>query len=300
MPRLLVRTGLVVALAAAPLWARAEPPSGSYAIDLPAEPGIVLPTDLDEDDCETVEGVTICASGQLTTDGAGAIDGDATLAFSGEIEGELAGYFDGKVAGQAGDPRVTLSMLLEGELTSQGMPLEILASSRARCARNALAGGFDCSGSMKLCAYYLGARIGCESERIAYFVEDDTGSWQLRLIGLTTAPDGSVSGTAEVELSNGQVFSYAVTGKYSSRTDSSSLRLAELGTARGSKLRLASVVLTGGAATAGSLDYQIAGQKGRATLPVATTATAAFYGLAPIPEPRPFDAPLDYGVPSFF
>ena len=317
MPRLLVRTGLVVALVAAPLWARAEPPSGSYAIDLPADPGIVLPTDLEENDCETVEGVTICASGQLTTDGAGAIGGDAMLAFSGEIEGELAGYFDGKVAGQAGDPRVTLSMLLEGELTSQGQALEILASSRARCARNALAGGFDCSGSVKLCAYYFGARIGCESEAIAYFVEDEHRSVAAALGRLDHRPgrggDGHGRGRTleragvqlrrhrQVQLAQGQLVAEAGRAR----------------TARGSKLRLASVALSGGAATGGTLDYQIAGQKGRATLPlpapvvfVGSTClrgafcdtaadTANFFSGARNPDPFQDEAIIIYGFSSY-
>jgi len=113
------------------------------------------------------------------------------------------------------------------------------------------------------------------------------------------------------------VFEYTVTGKYDARRDSSSLRLAGLDAASRSKLRLSSLALSGGAATAGTLDYQIAGQKGRATLPlpapvvfVGSTClrgafcdtaadTANFFSGARNPDPFQDEAIIIYGFSGY-
>lgn len=316
MPRILVRTGLVVALVAAPLWARAEPPSGSYAIDHPAAPAIVVPAESQEPLCESTEGFTFCISGDLSTDGSGSVSGDGLLEFTGEIEGVLAGAFSGKVIGAAGEPRLSLTMEFAGELWYQGEPFEAESTLRAKCVRDEQAGGFVCSGQQKVCLSYLGRRLGCESAQGFFVVEEQSGGWTLAL-ELATDERGNVSGSATVELASGGVLQYAVSGRYDARRDSSSLRLAELGTARGSKLRLGSVVLTGGTATAGSLDYQIAGQKGRATLPLpgpvvfvrsscargafcdTAADTANFFSGARNPDPFQDEAIIIYGFSSY-
>jgi len=260
---------LVLALSA-PLRASADPPSGSYTIDLPAEPGILVPAEAQASYCETVEGITICLSGEPVTDGSGVISGDAQLEFSGEVEGTLTGSFGGKVSGAAGHPRVRLTMELTGEFYSwwENQTFDVQVTQRTRCVRDEIAGGFYCQGPLRTCASFEGSRVGCGSVSSGFVVEEESAAWQL-VLELSTDERGVVTGTATVELETGAVFAYTVTGKYDARRDSSSLRLVGLGEASRSKLRLSSAVLAGGTATAGTVDYQISGQKGRAILPVA-------------------------------
>lgn len=270
MARSSLAVSVLVLAVASPLRAGAEPPSGSYTIDVPAEPGIVVPAQARESYCEILEDITICLSGEPATDGSGAIRGDAQLEFTGEVEGTLVGTFGGKVSGPAGDPRVAFTMEFAGELYSwwENQTFDVQVTQRTRCIRDEIAGGFYCQGPLRTCASFEGSRVGCGSVRAGFVVEEESAAWQL---GLELATDGSgvVTGTATVELETGSVFAYTVTGKYDARRDSSSLRLTGLGDASRSKLRLSSAVLSGGTATAGTLDYQISGQKGRTILPVA-------------------------------
>ncbi len=250
MRRHWILAGFALAVSAAP-FAHTEPPSGSYAIAIPGDPSIVVLNEIDDSSCETADGVTICFSGDLTTDGSGSIHGTGILGFSGEIDGELAGSFAGRLSGTAGNPRLRLAIVLEGELSSEGETLAVEATSRSRCAVDPFAGGFACAGPIKMCVFDGGRRLGCESENVEFYVEDDGGPWQLTL-DLATDEAGVVTGTADVELSTGQVLGHEVTGRYSSVTDTSSLRLVGVGSASGSKLRLASLSLAGEAATGGS------------------------------------------------
>lgn len=264
-----LRTVCVLALAlSAPRLAAADPPSGSYTIEPPAEAGILVPAEAQAPDCDTVEGITICLSGQPTTDGSGVIGGDAQLDFSGDVEGTLTGTFGGTVSGAAGDPRVGLTMQLSGELYSwwENEFFDVTVTQRSRCVRNEIVGGFYCLGPLRTCAYSSGSRVGCGSVTAGFAVDEQSSAWQLGL-ELSTDERGAVTGTATVELETGLSLAYTVTGKYDARRGSSSLRLAGLGDAAKSKLRLSSAVLAGGTATAGTLDYQISGQKGRTTLP---------------------------------
>ena len=271
MPRIYAVSVLVLVLAlSVPQFAAAGPPSGSYTIDVPADPGIVVPAEAQASYCETVEGITICLSGEPATDGSGAIRGDAQLEFTGEVEGTLAGTFGGKVSGAAGDPRVAFTMEFAGQLYSwwENQTFDVQVTQRTKCIRDEIAGGFYCQGPLRTCASFEGSRVGCGSVRAGFVVEEESAAWQL-VLELATDERGVVTGTATVELETGSVFAYAVTGKYDARRDSSSLRLAGLGDASRSKLRLSSAVLSGGTATAGTLDYQISGQKGRTILSVA-------------------------------
>lgn len=270
--RSLVLAALVLAVLTARI-AAAEVPSGSYAIDIGAEQSILVPANVEASSCETADDVTICLSGELATNGAGVITGSGLATFTGGIEGDLAIGFTGKVAGAATRPRVSLSLDLTGELTSDGVTLDVEASSRTKCGQDLLAGGFACVGKMKLCAFYHGQRVGCESGLINFEIEDDGGPWQLRL-DLATDPAGVVSGTAEVELATGEIYAYGVTGKYNARSGTADLRLVGSGAALGSKLRLSKVSLLGGTATGGRLDFQVAGQKGKASLPAAAVSAS--------------------------
>lgn len=246
--------------------ARAETPSGTYLIDVGGDQSISVPTEI-ESSCETADGVTLCIDGEISTDGSGAVDGAALFELSGDLEGELEATLSGVVRGSGAKTKVRLAMAVNGEVSSGGLTLDIAAKGRFKCVENMAADGFLCRGKLRLCAFEGGKKVGCESERLDLELGDSGGPWQLRLLGLETDASGAITGDAQVALSTGQILSYDVSGKYSSRKDTANLRLVGTGDAAGSVLALSKVAFEGGGITGGKLAFRIAGQKGKASLP---------------------------------
>lgn len=253
--------------------AGAEPPSGTYLIDVGGDQSISLPTEIEDTSCETEDGVTICVDGAISTDGSGAVDGAALFELSGDLEGELEATLSGAVRGSGSKTKVRLAMAMSGEVSSGGLTLDFEAKGRFKCVENAGAGSFLCRGKLRLCAFEGGQRVGCESERVDLELEDGGGPWQLRLLNLATEASGAITGEAQVALSTGQILSYDVSGKYSARKDTANLRLVGTGDAAGSKLALSKVAFEGDDTTAGKLAFQIAGQKGKVALPAPLLAS---------------------------
>ena len=253
-------SGLTLALA---LPVHAEPPTGSYVIDVGGDQSILLPTEIEDSACETADGVTVCIDGAIATDGSGAVTGSALMELSGDIEGELEATLAGSVRGSRNKTKVRLAMDMSGEASSGGITLDFEGKARFKCVDTTGAGSFLCRGRIKLCAFDAGKRIGCESERLDLELTDGGGPWQLRLLNLSTATSGAVTGNAEVTLATGQILTYDVSGKYSSRKDTAKLRLVGTGDAARSKLAFSKAVFEGSAVTDGKLAYRIAGQKGK-------------------------------------
>ena len=266
--RFLVVACLMLAFST-PLPAGAEQPSGSYLIYVGGDHAIFLPTEVGGRACESDGGVTVCFGGAISADASGDVTGAAVADFSGEVTGNLSATFSGRVGGSTGDTKLRLAMTATGQVSSGGTMLDVEARGRWQCVDNAPSRGFTCSGRMKRCVFDGRHRLGCESEPSNLNLADDGGPWLLYL-ELTTDAKGIVGGTAMVFLSTGMVVNYDLAGKYSSRTDTTRLRLVGAGEAQSSKLELSKLSLSDGAATAGELHYRIAGQRGRTLLPAPT------------------------------
>jgi hypothetical protein len=252
-----------------PLVAGAEPPSGSYLIPVGGEHALHLPGGVGSPTCETDAGVTVCFSGLLGADASGAVTGEAAAEYSGDVDGDLDAVFTGAMRGSAADTRLRLAMTLTGELSSDGVALEIESRGRWRCTPNQTSRGFDCSGRVRRCVFDGERHLGCEAEHSHLALGDSGGPWLLYL-ELATGANGGIGGTAAVILATGQVLDYALDGRYDARTDTAKLRLVGAGEAQGSELRLSKLSLADGAATGGELRYRIAGQRGETQLPAPT------------------------------
>jgi hypothetical protein len=254
--------------------ARAEPPSGSYVIDVGGDQSIVVPIEFEDSTCETAEGVTVCIAGAIGTDGSGAVTGNALVELSGDIEGELEATLSGAVRGSTQKTKVRLVMEMNGAVSSGGLTLDVEAKGKFKCVENAPA-GFLCRGRLKLCAFASGKRVGCESDRLDLELEDAGGPWQLRLLDLATDGSGEVTGTAEVTLATDQILQYDVSGKYSARKDTANLRpVAPERRARSSLSKSARRRNRDGR----QARVRVVGQKGKVELPTPPPLGTAFAG----------------------
>ncbi|MEX2206632.1 MAG: hypothetical protein WEF50_10440 [Myxococcota bacterium] len=249
-----------------PLAARAEPPSGAYAIQMGGDHAIFLPTEVGGQACESGGGVTVCFAGAISANPSGDVTGSAIADFSGEVAGHLSATFSGRVGGSTGDTQLRLAMRATGQVSSGGALLDVEARGRWHCVDDTASRGFTCSGRMKRCVFDGRHRLGCESEPSNLILSDDGGPWLLYL-ELATDAKGIVGGSAMVFLSTGTAVAYDLAGKYNSRTDTARLRLVGAGGAHRSTLELSKLALADGAVTAGELRYRIAGQRGSSLLP---------------------------------
>jgi hypothetical protein len=254
--------GVCLALLLAPV-ARAELPLGEYVIELGGDNGLARPYDF-VDLC--LEG--LCLEGDLDTSTSGAISGDAAM--SGDIEGvslDLDVAITGQASGSTVKPKVGMSLDIDGVAEYGGYEFTVSGSGKAKCGLDLVVPGqLQCKGRLKLCLYDGADKLACESgpfegplafERVPFDV----------VLDLATDERNVVTGDAVVEIDAAPVFAYSVTGKYKESADTATLKLASGDPAVKTKVALKKVVLEAGAATAGTVTFKVAGQKGKATLP---------------------------------
>ena len=259
-------TELVTALALliAPGLASAGVPSGAFEIDLGGNQSIWL--DVADDQEEFCEGFAEGFGGMLQTcsfsmsiDAKGKItgnveivaeDGGAVVTLSGPIKGKLKGD------GQTGLTDISFSLKLSGEASD--------GSTTASVSANAsFAGQIDGAGllagdwSIKLCAKGAGCFDGMETPPGETL---DGGGWTLAL-AIEDLGSGKLGGSAAAEFGDGTTCPYSISGKYSSKSDSASLKLSPTNAAcSGTSISLKDVRVNG--ALTAQMKYKLFGARG--------------------------------------
>lgn len=208
-------------------------PSGSFTIPINSSVYDVSGTHYgDDEDAEVVFYVTHLANGVLSGSATVEYD-DGFLVLEGT--GPLIGRVTGNSTAQTGRFRFSApvsgydldNLYYTGNYTWTG-------SGRHDINSGAL---FLGSGSAAGCV----RGYGCRRNPVSIVVDAGSGEWHLEL-ELTTALDGkTVTGTAQAVHANGRTFDYTVKGRYSVRTDKSTLTLTGTDENPGTKLVVAAV-----------------------------------------------------------
>jgi hypothetical protein len=244
-------------LAAAP--ASAVIPTGSFEFELDA---LWLGSGASEEDfCEGFEegfgGELEDCAFSLEIDGKGKLHGSlAVAARNGDLFVELSGPLKGKLKGDTGGADLSFSGKLEGEAGSDGGMSELKLQVRFEGSIDA-SGDLNGSWSFKLCpkgGTCLSDADGQGPDALG------PGDWTLTL-EITDAGDGRLGGEATAVLGGGALCQYTISGKYSEKKDTASLKLSPQGSAcDGTSIRLKNVRLAG--RLSGDIKYKLFGAKG--------------------------------------
>src|SRR5262245_41296554 len=243
--------------------ASAETPAGAYAVDVSGDAGLAFPFG-DAELCETTQGGEVCLTSSVETDASGAVTGSAIMTVA-SADAELALTLDGQVSGTTAKPKTVLDFTAEG--TAFGFDVE--GHGRMKCVLDASEPAQQvCRGKAKVCAFEGGQRLGCERLPFATVLQLQRVPFVVAL-DLATAGNGAVSGdaTVQIDVEGVQPIAYAAKGKHKASADVSNLKLAGADPAQKTSLAFQQLGLAAGGATAGSVAFKIAGQKGKATLP---------------------------------
>jgi hypothetical protein len=250
--------------------AAAETPAGAYAIDVSGDAGLAFPFGVAEL-CEDTSGGEVCLSSDVETDASGVVTGAAIMTV--EAAGaELALTLDGQILGTTAKPKTVLDFTAEG--TAYGYEVE--AEGRMRCALDATMPDQQlCRGKAKVCGFVGGVRVGCKRLPFATILQLERVPFVVAL-DLATAGNGAVSGdaTVQVDVEGAPPIAYGAKGKYKPSTDVSNLKLPSADPAQKTSLAFQGLELAAGGATAGSVAFKIAGQKGKATLPTSAEVSS--------------------------
>lgn len=255
---------LTLLLLFAPEVASAVIPAGSFEIALGGSRSIWL--DLDAGENEFCEGFAEGFGGTLQAcefemfvDAKGKITGSlAVAAVNGNLGVELAGPIKGKLKGNDKDERTDLSFSAKiSGVAGDGVTMTSLD------AKLGFEGQIDVDGDLfgewntKLCSKAAGCVEDVESSPSQAF---DGGSWLLAL-DIADLGDGKLGGSAEAELADGTTCPYAISGKYSSQSDTASLKLSPTSEAcDGTSISLKDVRVD--ASLVAQMKYKLFGHKG--------------------------------------
>lgn len=251
---------LVFALAAS-----AGPPAGAIPTIVVGGPSsIFLPVGHSEQ-CDSISGLTGCVIVDTVADGIGRITGAGVFELSGIASAELPLELVGTTTGTVEKPKAKLVFTFAGPVDIQGIPGAGDGSGSLKCAEDTFSPGvFDCDAHVKFCLGVPGlVRRRCASGSFPNLVlEGDGGPFELDLT-LATDASNNVTGAGQVTLETGQLLDYVVSGKYSPKTDVSTLKFTGMGLAKKATLSLKKFSTDTGA---GLLKFKLGGQKGSVDL----------------------------------
>ena len=245
--------------------ARAEEPAGAYTIEINGESGLIVPTG-DGEVCQ--DGV--CVSTSVTTNADGVVSGSGVVALDTDVTGTIDLELAGRVSGTTAKPKVALAFAASGE--ADGVHVE--GKGKLKCQLGSAPSALECTGKMKVCAFELGQKLGCEKLPFATQVAFLRQPFALDL-DLQTVLKGTVTGDANARIGAITVASYAAKGKYKASADASTLVLKSTDPSQKTKVALKKVVLSAGGPTAGTAVFKLMGQKGTAELPSIAPASAS-------------------------
>jgi hypothetical protein len=252
---------LLLASAASP--AAAEIPVGSFTFEFGGGRSVWLGEgESEEAFCAGFEqgfgGALEACSLRLFVDAKGKLSGQATVsANAGELFVDLSGPVKGKLKGDgSGGSDFSWSVKLSGQAGDGGGAAEI-KGNLGFSGRISSAGSLNGSWSFELCAKgggCVGDADGQGPEALA------GGDWTL-LLEISDAGGGSLGGTATASFASGALCVYSISGKYSPKKDTASLKLSPRGSAcAGTSIQLKEVRLAG--VLGGEIKYKLFGARG--------------------------------------
>jgi hypothetical protein len=244
--------------------AAAEEPGGAYTIEVNGDSGLLVPTGEGEV-CDS----GICVSTNVATDADGIVSGSGLVELDGSVTGTIDLALAGRVSGTTAKPKLALALLAQGE--ADGVHVE--GKGKLKCRLGSVPSMLDCTGKLKVCAFQLGKKLGCEKLPFATEVAFLRQPFALDL-DLQTVLTGTVTGEASARIGAITIASYTAKGKYKASTDASNLVLKSVNAAKKTKVALKKVVLAAGAPTAGTAVFKLMGQKGSVALPSIAPAAA--------------------------
>jgi len=248
----------------APAVSWAEIPAGTFIIDLAGNQSVWLDVNEGENGfCEGFEegfggslgacdfSIGIDAKGKLTGSlEVSAVNGNASVSLDGPLKGKLKGD------GQTGLTSFSFSSKLSGELSNGGMPTAVSGSVGFTGQING-AGMLTGSWTGELCS----KSAGCFDASPTPSPETlDGGGWAL-VLTIEDLGSGKLGGTGNAVLGDGTQCPYSISGKYSSKTDTASLKLSPSNAAcSGSSISFKNVRRA--ASLTGQMSYKLFGQAG--------------------------------------
>lgn len=253
--------------------ALAGPPGAEYdALAIGGTNELWVPSG-DDEFCEQDGLDEVCiTSDAIATDAAGNVTGTGNLSvhFEDLFDGNTPLTFTGETGGTAIKPKHKIRIQGNGTGIIQTDVGPLAADStvdgKFNC-ENPLPHGpeFSCKGRAKLCLFAMG-RHACSTGGVRLRVSANGGPWTFEMAA-ETDETGKVTGgvvATHSEAVSGDLF--AVTGKYNAKSDQSSLKLVST-SGNKDKMSFSKVVVDDTAIVAGDLKFQLAGMKGRITLP---------------------------------
>jgi len=251
-------------------WVRADPPGGTYELELGSEAQLSIP-DGDGHECvfdahSTTNQICVDTTG-VTTDATGAIAGSTAVVFSfpNLFDANLPGTLAGQLAGSTRAPRAKLLLSASGTGNFHNPESTAAATlTGSLSCKNPFpqTDEYSCSGRIKLCL--TTARRSCAGGNAGAVLHALGGSWALDF-DLDTDPSGAVTGGATVTLPNSASESFDVSGKYAGKSDSAKLTLRPSAPSK-DKLSLGRLAISGGVLQSGQLKFEVAGLKGTAVI----------------------------------
>jgi hypothetical protein len=251
-------TMAVIALLCACGSARADIANGTYTS---STPGSLLPIwDISGEYTGVLDGITVDFTVNLNS--SGQFQGQGTFSDSG-ILGSISGSNSviGQISGSSTDISITLDMLIGGSGTFLGDPVNFFATARAKLTIDTTNGQLTCtSGTVSQTMTNLTS--GSKEKSTEFVSKGDTfplpsnvtGGWGLTLN--LSANGNKYTGTATIQSSVGGSTDFTATGSYSSKTDTSKIKL------KGAGGELSLVISTSGSSmTIKSMKGKIYGQK---------------------------------------
>jgi hypothetical protein len=272
--RLSLSLCLSVSLGAARV-AFAGPPGAGYdTIEIGGSNELWVPSG-DDEFCENDAPDEVCiTSNDIATDGAGNVTGTGNLSvhFEDLFDGNTPLTFTGQTGGTAIKPKHKIRMQGAGSgiLQTDSGPLSADSTVDATFnCENPLPHGpeFVCKGRAKLCLFAVG-RHACSGGGVRLRVSAAGGPWTFGMEAGTDDDGKTVTANAITTLSDGSSSDlFAGAGKYNAKSDQSSLKFVST-SGNKDKISFSKVVVDDTAIVAGDLKFQVAGMKGRITLPL--------------------------------
>jgi len=255
-------TALLLGMSAAGI-THAAPLTGDYSLDFA---GNVSVWDLSGTYYETLAD-EIEAQYTIVQDADGYFTGAGTFSFcvSGLcVNGDIA--LSGRVTGSPLDTRVAMKLMLEGEGERSGVTVVVTAKANARAEINRALREMVGRMTVRACATGTDGvrtvrRCAIQGQAFRSLVADPGMDGSLSMsINVTTA-DTTVTGTALVTLSNGNQWSYGVTGTFNATRNTTALALMPDAGSGSARMRLSVRSATSGTLLPAVLNGKVAGQK---------------------------------------
>ncbi len=250
--------------------AAAEPPSGSYALTVDGDSVVRLfqggrndTTGPECTDGQLPSGEPVCAPAYgYTNVQQSQVWASYRLYYGGALYDRIDFDFWGTLRASGKGMRAKLSVKLEGARTIDDVTTWLSGGGKVAC-RDDLTGAweFTCTGKLAYCSSSeYGVEGTCEPRLFSFVFPEVRAPWRLEL-DLETDAAGKVRGQARAVLptEDTRAIYYEAVGKYSSKTDTVSLKIRTDSGRPLSKLGLSKLRIADGRIVAGRLKYKLVG-----------------------------------------